>query len=70
MKYRALIEVDEDGFFCAQVPALPGCVSDGESRQEALANIREAAELYIESLKKHGEPIPPGIDEEFVEVNE
>ena len=69
MKYRVLIEVDEDGIFCARIPALPGCLSDGETREEALANIREAAELYIESLKKHGDPIPPGIHEEIVEVN-
>lgn len=68
MKYRVLIEQDEDGFFVAEVPALPGCISQGESRQEALANIREAIAGYLESLKDHQEPVPPSIHEEIVEV--
>ncbi len=68
MKYRVLIEEDEDGAFVAQVPALPGCVSQGATRGEALANAREAIAAYIESLEKHGEPIPPPITEEIVEV--
>jgi predicted RNase H-like HicB family nuclease len=46
MKYRVLIEQDEDGFFVAEVPALPGCVSQGATREEALPNIREAWESY------------------------
>ena len=68
MKYRVLIEQDEDGAFVAQVPSLPGCVSQGSSRNEALANIREAIEGYLESLRVHDEPIPPAISEEIVEV--
>jgi predicted RNase H-like HicB family nuclease/predicted RNA binding protein YcfA (HicA-like mRNA interferase family) len=68
MKYRVLIEQDEDGFYVAEVPALPGCVSQGHTREEALANIREAIALYLESLKEHQEPIPPSIHEEIVEV--
>jgi predicted RNase H-like HicB family nuclease len=68
MKYRVLIEQDEDGVFVAQVPALPGCVSQGETRDEALANIREAIGGYLESLRAHDEPIPPAISEEIVEV--
>jgi antitoxin HicB len=68
MKYRVLIEQDEDGFFMAEVPALPGCISQGETRGEALANIREAIAGYLESLSKHQEPIPPSIHEEIVEV--
>lgn len=68
MKYRVLIQQDEDGVFVAHVPALPGCVSQGSSRHEALANIREAIEAYIESLRAHDEPIPPAISEEIVEV--
>ncbi|MFH1569227.1 MAG: type II toxin-antitoxin system HicB family antitoxin [Gemmatimonadota bacterium] len=68
MKYRVLIEVDEDGVFVAEVPSLPGCVSQGESRAEALANIAEAIDLYIESLEAHGDPVPPPITEEVVEV--
>ena len=68
MKYRVLIEEDEDGVFVAKVPALPGCVSQGSSRTEALANAREAIAAYIESLEEHGEPVPPAITEEIVEV--
>ncbi len=68
MKYRVLIERDEDGVFVANVPALPGCVSQGSSRTEALDNIREAIEGYIESLRAHGDPIPPPISEEIVEI--
>ncbi len=68
MKYRVVIERDEDGVFIAEVPRLPGCISQGRSREEALRNIREAIEVYIESLKLHGEPLPPPLDEEVVEV--
>jgi len=68
VKYRALIEQDEDGVFIAEVPALPGCVSQGNTRKEALWNIQEAITAYLESLKAHNEPIPPSIYEEMVEV--
>ncbi len=68
MKWRTTISQDEDGVFIVECPALPGCVSQGKTRQEALANIREAIECYLESLAQHGEPIPPPITEEIVEV--
>ena len=68
MKYRVIIEQDEDGMFVAEVPSLPGCISQGKTRAEVLRNIQEAIEVYIESLKTHNEPIPPSIDEEIVEV--
>lgn len=68
MKYRVIIQKDEDGVLVAEVPALPGCISQGATRAEVLANIREAIEAYLESLKDHDEPIPPSIDEEVVEV--
>ncbi|MGB9700949.1 MAG: type II toxin-antitoxin system HicB family antitoxin [Thermodesulfobacteriota bacterium] len=68
MKYRVIIEQDEDGVFVAEVPSLPGCISQGNARVEALKNIREAIEVYLESLKAHDEPIPPPISEEVVEV--
>jgi len=68
MKYRVLIQQDEDGVFVVEAPALPGCISQERTRQQALANIREAISGYLESLKKHGEPIPPSFDEEIVEV--
>jgi predicted RNase H-like HicB family nuclease len=58
MKYRVLIESDEDGQFVAQVPALPGCISQGKTRAEALQNAREAIAGYLESIEQHGDPIP------------
>ncbi len=69
MRYRVLIETDEDGMFVAEVPALPGCISQGATRTEALANIKEAIAGYLESLQNHGEPIPPPVSEEVVEVD-
>ena len=68
MKFRVLIERDEDGVFIAEVPSLPGCVSQGQSRSEAVRNIQEAIALYLESLHERGDPIPPPIDEELVDV--
>lgn len=68
MKYRVLIEKDEDGVYVVEVPSLPGCISQGRTRSEALANIKEAIEAYLESLRAHDEPVPPSIDEEVVEV--
>ncbi len=67
--YRVSIEQDEDGAFIASVPDLPGCVSDGKSRKEALKNVKDAITGYLASLKKHKEPIPPSIKEEVVAVN-
>ncbi|MCA1594612.1 MAG: type II toxin-antitoxin system HicB family antitoxin [Acidobacteria bacterium] len=68
MKYRVLIEPDEDGVFVAEVPTLPGCISQGQTREQAVENIKEAIALYLESLTAHNEPIPPLITEELVEV--
>ena len=67
MKWRTTIEQDEDGVFVAECPALSGCISQGRTRAEARANIAEAIEAYLESLAKHGEPIPPPITEEVVD---
>lgn len=68
MKFRVLIEQDDDGVFVAEVPSLPGCITQGNTRQQALENAREAITLYLESLEAHGDPIPPSITEEIVEV--
>ncbi len=67
-RYRVLIEQDEDGMFVAGCPSLPGCVSQGQTRDEAITNIKDAIAGYLESLHKHNEPIPPSIWEETVEV--
>jgi predicted RNase H-like HicB family nuclease len=69
MQYRVLLETDEDGVFTAEVPSLPGCISQGKTRAEAIANVKEAIAGYLESLQKHGEPVPPAISEEVVEVD-
>ena len=69
MKYRVLFEQDEDGIFVATCPSLPGCVAPGRSRSEATDNMREAIEAYLASLKKHGDPIPPSIIEDVIEVS-
>jgi antitoxin HicB len=68
MKYRIIIEQDEDGAYIAECSSLPGCVSQGKTRAEALINVKDAIEGYLESLKKHNEPVPPSIWEEVVEV--
>ena len=68
MKYRIIIEQDEDGVFVVECPSLPGCISQGKTRKEAIENIQEAIRGYLQSLNKHDEPIPPPIDEEIVEV--
>ena len=68
MKYRIVIELDEDGMFVAECPALPGCISQGKTRAEAVANIADAIQGYLASLAKHSEPVPPSISEEVVEV--
>ena len=68
MRYRVLIQQDEDGVYVAEVPALPGCLSQGSTREEAVANVREAMAAYLESLEEHCEPVPPPIIEEIVEI--
>ncbi len=68
MRYRVLIEPDEDGVFVVECPTLPGCISQGKTREEAVANIKEAIAGYLESLEKHGDPVPLPITEEIVQV--
>jgi len=58
MKFRVLIEQDEDGVFVATVPTLPGCVTQGASRAEALKNAQEAIELWIETAREDGRAVP------------
>ena len=58
MNYTVTLEQDADGGFVATVPLLPGCVSQGDTREETLRNIREAADLYIEDCIDAGDPIP------------
>lgn len=56
----------EDGHIVAEVPSLPGCISQGKTRDEALANVREAISLHEDVLRERGEPVP----EDQVEIVE
>jgi predicted RNase H-like HicB family nuclease len=58
MNRRVLLYPGEDGYTVAEVPSLPGCVSQGSTREEALVNIREAISLHEETLRERGEDIP------------
>jgi predicted RNase H-like HicB family nuclease len=68
MKYTVVLEQETDGGYVASVPALPGCVSQGDTRSEALANIREAIEVYLEDCREAGDPVSTETGKEFVEV--
>lgn len=56
--YRVLLSKEPEGGFTVTVPTLPGCITFGETMDEAIVNAKEAVELYLESLSAHGEPIP------------
>ena len=58
MKYRVILEPQPDGGYTVYVPALPGCISEGGDRNEAVANIREAIALYTESLAERNLSAP------------
>ena len=58
MKYTVIIQEGHESGYVAYCPALKGCVSQGETKQEALKNVREAVEVYIEALLEDGLPIP------------
>jgi antitoxin HicB len=58
MSYRVLLRKEPEGGYTAIVPTLPGCVTFGDTIEEAIAMAKEAIELYLESLKAHGEEIP------------
>jgi len=58
VKYTVLIEKNEEGGYTVIVPSLPGCITQGDTWQEAMANAREAIAGYIEALKDIGKPVP------------
>jgi predicted RNase H-like HicB family nuclease len=68
MNFRVTIEPDEDGIYVAECPALPGCVSEGRTRDEAIANIQTAIKGYLRSLGKHPEPGASHMEEEIIEI--
>jgi len=57
LSYRALFRKEPEGGFSVTIPSLPGCMTFGETLEEAKVMAREAIELYIESLQAHGEEI-------------
>jgi predicted RNase H-like HicB family nuclease len=57
-RFTIILDREADGGFHAFCPALKGCHSEGDTLDEAIENIREAMEAYLESLEAHGEPIP------------
>ena len=57
MKFKIYIEQNEDGFFTATCPSLPGCISQGKSEKQAIKNMKEAIELHIKTLSEDGLPL-------------
>jgi predicted RNase H-like HicB family nuclease len=55
---QVLLRPGEDGWWVAEVPSLPGAISQGRTKPEAIANIREAIDLVIEVMREHGDTIP------------
>ena len=68
MRYTVILEQESDGGYVAVVPALPGCVSQGDTREEATTNIAEAAELYVEECLEAGDSVPSEAGLEYIEV--
>lgn len=65
---QIIVYQDESGAWIAEVPSLRGCGSDGKTREEALARVREAIELWIEDAQEHGEVIPEDFGAMAVEL--
>jgi predicted RNase H-like HicB family nuclease len=58
MRYIVILRKEEDGGYVATVPVLPGCVSQGDTREEALKNVEEAVEVYLEDMRAADESVP------------
>jgi antitoxin HicB len=67
-QFEVVLQPEDEGGFSVFVPGLPGCASQGETREEALAMIKEAIEGYLESLEAHGDPVPEPVEFERVTV--
>ena len=67
MRYTVILEQEPDGGYVATIPSLPGCVSQGDTREEVMRNIREAADLYIEDCIANGDPVPTEAGKEYVD---
>jgi len=65
MKLWVVIEPSDEGGYTATVPVLPGCISEGDTREEALANIQEAIQLYLEPID---DDMAVSVDAEVIEI--
>jgi len=68
MKYTVIIEQGRESGYVVYCPALKGCVSQGETKEDALKNIKEAMEVYIEALVGDGLPVPTEVGKDTVEL--
>lgn len=68
IKLPVLLTPGEDGYIVAKVPVIPGCISQGRTREEALANIREAALLCLEGKEEEGWELPSEFTVEELEI--
>ncbi len=68
MKFPVVLTVDEDGKYTAEVPIIPGCISCGDTREEALRNIQDAIRLCLASQEAEGWELPAQYSIEHVEV--
>jgi len=69
VKLPVILTEGEDGYIVAEIPVLPGCISQGKPKEEALANIKEAAELCLESMEEEGWALPKEYALDQVEVS-
>jgi len=67
-EFDVVLEPQADGGYTVYAPDLPGCVSEGETKDQALAHIQEAITAYLESLNAHGDPLPPAAERARVSV--
>lgn len=66
--FRVEVE-DEDGRWVAEIPSLPGCATEGDSKEEALEALREAAQAYLDVMSEHGDPLPEKVQQEVMVID-
>ena len=66
--FRVEVE-DEDGRWVAEVPSLPGCATEGDSKEEALEALQEAAQAYLDVMSEHGDPLPEKVEQEVMVID-
>lgn len=69
MKYTIVLEYGRESGYVVKCPALPGCISQGPTKKEALRNIREAIEVYVAALLDDGLPVPREAGKELIELD-